>query len=81
MPTVLTTGAGRFFFYSAAGEAAPHVCVQRDDREAVIWLHDLSVAVNDGYDEPTLSAVVRAVADQRDKLLRAWHEHFGLRVV
>lgn len=81
MPTVLTSGSSRFFFYSAVGDMAPHVWVHADGHEAMVWLHDLSVASNRGYAEEELHAIVRTVSDRRDQLLRAWHEHFGLRVV
>lgn len=80
MPTVLTSGDARFFFYSANGGTAPYVRVASLDREATIWLHDLSVAGNDGFAGDAVDAIVRTVAERREELLRAWHEHFGLRL-
>ena len=80
MPTILTAGDERYFFYSANGETAPYVRVRAREREAMIWLHDLSVGANDGFADDDLDAIVRTVADRHDELLRSWNEHFGLRV-
>lgn len=81
MPTVLTTDDGRFFFYSAVGDMAPHVWVRSDGGEAMVWLHDLSVGSSVGYDEVALQGIVRTVAERREELLRAWGEHFGVQLV
>jgi hypothetical protein len=46
MPTVLRWGAYRAYFYSNEGQEPAHVHVRSNDREAKLWLHDLSVAVS-----------------------------------
>ncbi len=45
MPTLLRWKGSRFFFYSADGWEPAHVRVVKGDREANLWLGDLSVAV------------------------------------
>jgi hypothetical protein len=42
----------RFFFYSADNWEPPHIHVYKDGKEAKIWLHDLTVAVNLGFYRP-----------------------------
>ena len=77
MPTVLRWGPYRAFFYSnEVGEPA-HVHVRAGEKEAKIWLHDLSVAVNAGYPAHELGDIIRHLKTHRDQLVSAWNEHFG----
>jgi hypothetical protein len=34
-------------------------------------------AAHDGFNPRELSNILRVVAENRDLLLRAWHDHFG----
>ena len=38
MPTILTVGPYRFFFYACDGDEPPHVHVEREFRIAKFWL-------------------------------------------
>ncbi len=75
MPTVLRWRGYRFFFYSADLWEPAHVHVHRDGREAKVWLHDMSVAVNLGYPAHELNEIVRVVRDHRAPFLEAWNDH------
>jgi len=77
MPTVLRWGPYRAFFYSQEGDEPAHVHVRRGDKETKIWLHDVTVAVNAGFRAHEIGDIVRYIRENREVLLRAWHDHFG----
>ena len=77
MPTLLRWKGHRFFFYSADTWEPPHIHVYKDGKEAKIWLHDLTVAVNLGFASQELNEVVRKTRDMKDAFLEAWNDHFG----
>ncbi|HZS64943.1 MAG TPA: DUF4160 domain-containing protein [Xanthobacteraceae bacterium] len=77
MPTVLRWGSYRAFFYSNEGGEPAHIHVHSGDREAKFWLHDLTVAVNAGFPPHEIGDIIRHLKVNREKLLSAWHEHFG----
>jgi hypothetical protein len=70
MPTLLRW-KGRFFFYSADLWEPAHIHVTKDGREAKIWLHDMSVAVNHGFAAHELNDIVRTVRAHRDAFVEA----------
>jgi hypothetical protein len=46
--------------------------------DAKIWLEpEISIAESYGFNARELSAILRIVADRRDLILKAWHDHFG----
>jgi hypothetical protein len=77
MPTVLRRGPYRAFFYSNEPQEPAHIHVAAGNREAKIWLHDFSVALNAGFPARELTDILRHLKANRDALLTAWHEHFG----
>lgn len=77
MPTVLRWRGYRAFFYSNEGSEPPHIHVRRDALEAKFWLNDLGLAINIGYPEHELNAIVDELARHQADLMRQWHEHFG----
>jgi Domain of unknown function (DUF4160) len=77
MPTLLRWRGYRFFFYSADRWEPPHVHIYKNGREAKIWLHDISIAVNFGYPAGELNEIVRATRQHRDVFMEAWNDHFG----
>ena len=77
MPTVLRWGPYRAFFYSNEGSEPPHIHVRSGDREAKFWLHDLDTAVNAGFPAHEIGDMIRHLRDNREALVKAWHEHFG----
>ena len=80
MPVVFRESGLRYFFFSNEGSPreAPHIHVKGGGRDAKIWVEpEVSIADSYGFNSQELSAILRIVADNRDRILRAWHEHFG----
>ena len=77
MPTLLREAGLRFHFFSSDGHEPPHVHVDGGGRKAKIWLQDLRVAKNGGFNELELRRIVQIVTDHRDRFLEAWNDHFA----
>jgi Domain of unknown function (DUF4160) len=77
MPTILRWGPYRAFFYSNERDEPAHVHVRAGNKEAKLWLHDFSVALNAGYAAHELGDIIRHLKTHRDQLLSACNEHFG----
>jgi hypothetical protein len=77
MPTVLRWGSYRAFFYSNEGHEPAHVHVRAGNKEAKIWLHDLTVAANAGFPAHELADIIRYMRVHREQLLAVWNDHFG----
>ena len=80
MPIVFRQGGLRYFFFSNEGSPRepPHVHVKGGGRDAKIWLEpEVSVAECFGFNSRELTAMMRVVVENRELILRAWHEHFG----
>ena len=77
MPTLLRWKGYRFFFYSADLWEPAHVHVYKDGREAKIWLHDVSIAVNFGFPDHALNEIIQAVRRHRAAFMEAWNDHAG----
>ena len=77
MPTVLRWGPYRAFFYLNEADEPAHIHVRTANKEAKFWLHDLNVAVNAGFPAHEISDIIRHLKQNREALLKAWHEHFG----
>jgi hypothetical protein len=76
MPTVLSIGEYRFYFYSRETGEPPHIHVERDDRLAKYWLEPVELASSKRFRVHELTAVRRLVLEHRDEFLKAWHEYF-----
>ena len=76
-PTALMYGPYRFGFFSQDGHEPPHVHVFRDDREAKVWLNNLSVEVNDGFSQRELNEIVRIIQANLETIQEKWRGHFG----
>ena len=80
MPVVFRDSGLRYYFFSNEGtpREPPHIHVKGRGCDAKIWLEpDVSVADSYGFNARELSAILRVVVNNRDQILRAWHEHFG----
>ncbi|WP_317890911.1 DUF4160 domain-containing protein [Acidicapsa dinghuensis] len=80
MPEVFRERGFRFFFYSNEGSPREpvHIHVEKDRCEAKFWLRpEVRVAYNDGYDARALRLLHSIVEANRERIERAWHEHFG----
>jgi Domain of unknown function (DUF4160) len=80
MPVVFRHGGLRYYFFSNEGSPRepPHVHVKGGGCDAKVWLEpEISIADSYGFNSGELSNILRVVADNRDLILRAWHEHFA----
>ena len=80
MPVVFRRGGLRYYFFS--NEGAPrevaHIHVEGGGRDAKVWLDpEVSIAESYGFTSRELGHILRVVIDNRDRILRAWHDHFG----
>jgi hypothetical protein len=77
VPTVLREAGYRFFFFSNEREEPPHVHVQQAERYAKFWLEPVRLELNVRFRRNELTKVRKIILDNREVILRAWHEHFG----
>ena len=80
MPVVFRDGGLRYFFYSNEGSPreAPHIHVKGGGCDAKIWLEpEISIEDSYGFNSRELSNILRVVAENRELILQAWHDHFG----
>ncbi|GLR97409.1 MULTISPECIES: DUF4160 domain-containing protein [Bradyrhizobium] len=79
MPVALRQGGLRYYFFSNEGQPPEPVHIHEGGgRDAKIWLEPtISIADSYGFNPRELSNILRVVEDNRDLLLKAWHDHFG----
>ncbi len=78
MPTVLRYEAYRIYFYSHEPNEPPHVHIDRDNLSAKFWLNPVSLARNRGFGARELRQLEGIVQENRQRLLEAWNEYFGI---
>jgi hypothetical protein len=76
MPTVLRVGPYRLAFYSSNGSEPPHVHVISATGQAKFWLDPVNLARSVGASARELRQIESIVRDNREQLLRSWHEYF-----
>jgi hypothetical protein len=79
MPVVLRRGGLRYYFFSNEGQPpeAPHIHIKGGGRDAKVWLEpEISIADSYGFNPRELSNILRTVLENRELLLRAWHDRF-----
>jgi hypothetical protein len=79
VPTILTVGPYRFFFYSADGVELPHVHVERERSSAKFWTDPVVLARSHGFARSELLDIQRIVAENEQKFRKAWDDYFGNR--
>ncbi|WBU28166.1 DUF4160 domain-containing protein [Rhodopseudomonas palustris] len=80
MPVVFRRDGLRYYFFSNEGlpPEPAHIHVKGGGKDAKIWLvPEIAIADAYGFNRRELSAILSAVAENRDLILRAWHDHFG----
>ncbi|MFN8484647.1 MAG: DUF4160 domain-containing protein [Anaerolineae bacterium] len=77
MPTVLTVGPYRFFFWSYDCSEPRHIHVQRDRSRAKFWLAPVGLADSYGFRPKELGDIERVIEEHQDLLRRKWDEHCG----
>ncbi|MDD2391261.1 MAG: DUF4160 domain-containing protein [Desulfobacterales bacterium] len=78
MPTIFRVGFYRFFFYSGDRDEPIHVHAERDDKIAKFWLEPLRLDSSGGFNRLDLSKIFKIIEENRDKILEAWNEYFGI---
>jgi hypothetical protein len=77
MPTALTIGPYRFFFFSNEGSEPPHIHVRRDRQLAKFWIQPVLLASSVNFSSHELREVRLLVVQYQQVFLEAWHEHFA----
>lgn len=77
MPTVLREGPYRVYFFSHDLVEPPHVHIDRDNLSAKFWLEPVILAANFGFSPRELRRIQVLIAENRAKLLEAWHGRTG----
>jgi hypothetical protein len=80
MPVVLRRSGLRYYFYSNEGQPLepPHIHVRGGGHDAKVWLEpEVSIDDSYGFNPRELSNILRTVMENRDLLIRAWHDHFS----
>jgi hypothetical protein len=77
MPTVLRSGALRFFFYSLENGEPPHIHVESGDATAKYWLDPVELARSRGFRARDLTRLRAEIIEHQSQLLEAWNAHFG----
>lgn len=60
MPTVLTLGEYRFYFYSRENGEPPHIHVESGDRLAKYWLEPVELASSKRFKDHELTEIAKA---------------------
>ena len=77
MPTVLTVGPCRFFFYAGDRDEPLHVHVEREDKVAKFWLDPVRLQESGGFSRQEIGRIHILVIAHQDRLREAWNEYFG----
>ena len=76
MPTVLSVGPYRFFFYAGDGSESEHVHVEREANVAKFWLNPVRLASSGGFRPQELRRIQGLVEENQPQLLRRWNDFF-----
>jgi hypothetical protein len=77
MPEILRIAGYRFFFFSREAREPRHVHVEQAERYAKFWLEPIRLAKSRGFRRVELRELHSLIAQNRDKFILAWDEHFG----
>lgn len=78
MPTLLIWNGHKFRFYALDMDEPPHVHIVKDGKSLKVWLLDLAVAQNKGYNERDVARLMAVVAQRRSEWIGVWNDFFGL---
>ena len=77
MPTVITIGQYRFFFYANENGEPAHIHVQHERKLAKFWLRPVSLARSKRFASHELGKIERLIKLNHKKLLDAWNDFFS----
>jgi hypothetical protein len=80
MPTVITIGPYRFYFFSHEGLEPAHIHVDRDNSSVKFWIYQsVTLASSHGFSPKEIRIIQGHVEQNQKKLLEAWNGYFGSR--
>jgi hypothetical protein len=77
MPTVLRSGAYRFFFYAGDRDEPAHVHVERAECEAKFWLDPVRFARSYGFGASEINGIEKLISRNQQHLRDSWNEFFN----
>ncbi|RJP90511.1 MAG: DUF4160 domain-containing protein [Desulfobacteraceae bacterium] len=77
MPTILTAGPYRFFFYSSDRDEPVHVHIEREDNIAKIWLDPIRLQNSGGFSRSEINQILSIIGKHQIELMEAWNDYFG----
>ena len=77
VPTVLRSGAYRFYFYSSDRDEPLHVHASREANEAKFWLEPVRLAWSRGFSANELRRIEAIVSENVPQLTEAWNAFFA----
>lgn len=66
-----------FSFYASDRDEPPHIHAVKGRLKAKVWLQDLSLAYNRGFNAKEISEILTIVKTQQHFFQEAWHEFFA----
>lgn len=78
MPTLLIWQGYKFRFYSSDGGEPPHVHIVKDKRSAKVWLINMEIAYNHGYNNREAAEFLAKIDESRADWMEKWNEFFGI---
>lgn len=76
MPTVLSAGPYRFFFYAGDRDEPPHIHVERDDKIAKFWLDPIRLQSSGGFPRTEITRIQGLIVEHHSQLAEAWNDYF-----
>ena len=77
MPTVLSVGPYRFFFYSSDKDEPVHIHIERDDNIAKVWLDPIRLHNSGGFSRSEINRILSILNERQIELLEAWNDYFS----
>ncbi|MEZ5809977.1 MAG: DUF4160 domain-containing protein [Rhizobiaceae bacterium] len=78
MPTLLVWRGYKFRFYALDRDEPPHVHIVKDGNSLKVWLQNVEVARNKGYNDREVERLLAIVAERRDEWIGTWNDFFGI---
>lgn len=77
MPTVLTERGISFRFYASDMGEPPHIHAVRGRNRAKIWLADLTLVYNRGFNQSEIRSIFDIVEQHQTLMMEAWNGFFS----
>jgi hypothetical protein len=76
MPTALTVGPYRFFFYAGDRDEPTHIHVERNDKIAKFWLDPVRLQISGGFSRSEIGRIQKIITTHYSELVEAWNDCF-----